>query len=253
MKNKEKLINGEIPITRKELIELIDNNEDVTQVDTSQITDFSSLFLGNSMFNQNISNWDVSNGTNFSYMFYEAESFNQPLNKWNVSNSTNFKSMFYSAKSFNQDISNWDVSNCCNFSFMFSNANVFCQPLDNWSISKNAKVDSSFTLTNSFFGYNLGFDLGLSFIPKHFLNTKPNSIYKIDDKLLFFNYKDKHLCNINFKYILYISYFFIDEDIELHFLSIKKDNQEYYYKIEEELFLDMKNKQIIKDELVYEE
>ena len=32
-----------------------------------------------------ISNWDTSSVTNMNHMFHYAESFNQPLNKWNVS------------------------------------------------------------------------------------------------------------------------------------------------------------------------
>ena len=36
-----------------------------------------------------ISNWDTSSVTDMYKMFEEATSFNQPLNKWNVSKSQN--------------------------------------------------------------------------------------------------------------------------------------------------------------------
>ena len=43
-----------------------------------------------------ISNWDTSSVTNMNHMFHYAESFNQPLNKWNVSKEvTNMSFMFY--------------------------------------------------------------------------------------------------------------------------------------------------------------
>ena len=57
-----------------------------------------------------ISNWDTSSVTNMNHMFHYAESFNQPLNKWNVSKVTNMCSMFSSASSFNQPINNRNVS-----------------------------------------------------------------------------------------------------------------------------------------------
>jgi surface protein len=117
------------PITKEELVTLITNGEDVTRVNTSQITDMSHLFraTGESSgaqdsFNQDISGWDVSNVTDMSYMFGGREiyhgqplgaatAFNQDISGWDVSNVTNMKGMFYGARSFtNQDLSRWNVS-----------------------------------------------------------------------------------------------------------------------------------------------
>ena len=47
-----------------------------------------------------ISNWDTSSVTNMNHMFHYAESFNQPLNKWNVSNVKDMSYMFHDAESF---------------------------------------------------------------------------------------------------------------------------------------------------------
>ena len=51
-----------------------------------------------------ISNWDTSSVTNMNHMFHYAESFNQPLNKWNVSNVVDMGYMFRDANSFNQPL-----------------------------------------------------------------------------------------------------------------------------------------------------
>ena len=44
-----------------------------------------------------ISNWDTSRVTDMSSLFEYAESFNQPLNNWNVSNVTDMDDMFKAA------------------------------------------------------------------------------------------------------------------------------------------------------------
>ena len=57
-----------------------------------------------------ISNWDTSRVTNMGYMFENASSFNQPLNNWDVSNVTDMGGMFMYASSFNQPLNKWNVS-----------------------------------------------------------------------------------------------------------------------------------------------
>ncbi|MCI7237947.1 BspA family leucine-rich repeat surface protein, partial [Campylobacter sp.] len=74
-------------------------------IDTSAITDMSSLFVKgydeddciiiNKRENfDGIELWNVSNVTNMSEMFSGCENFNQPLNSWNVSNVTDMSEMF---------------------------------------------------------------------------------------------------------------------------------------------------------------
>ena len=76
-----------------------------------------------------ISNWDTSRVTNMGYMFNGASSFNQPLNNWNVSNIYVTYNMFENARSFNQPLNKWNVSNVADMSYMFNGANSFNQPL----------------------------------------------------------------------------------------------------------------------------
>ena len=63
-----------------------------------------------------ISNWDTSRVTDMGWMFKNAESFDQPLNNWDVSNVTDMHEMFCEAISFNQPLNNWDVWRVTNMS-----------------------------------------------------------------------------------------------------------------------------------------
>ena len=65
---------------------------------------------------------DTSNITNMSYLFLESD-FNGDISKWNVSNVENMIYMFANSK-FNGDISKWDVSNVVYKSYMFDNCPI---------------------------------------------------------------------------------------------------------------------------------
>tara|TARA_B110000503_G_scaffold17094_1_gene24632 strand:- start:1545 stop:2231 length:687 start_codon:yes stop_codon:yes gene_type:complete len=130
------------------LREMVANEEDVTAVVTTKVTNMSELFfLGGGSngtpilndFNQNISSWDVSNVTSMGLMFLGANLFNQPIGNWDVSSVTNMSDMFYGIPSnptsaFNQPIGNWNVSNVTNMGSMFSNAVSFNQDLSSWGV-----------------------------------------------------------------------------------------------------------------------
>ena len=138
------------PITREQLITLIRNGEDVTNVNTSQITDMHSLFNNQYTFNQDISNWDVSNVTDMSNMFFNAEKFNQPIGKWNVSNVIDMNGLFFGAKSFNQPLKNWNMSKVIYTHFMFYKAYKFNQNIGNWDVSNVIKMNSMFAEAERF-------------------------------------------------------------------------------------------------------
>lgn len=139
-------------INRNDLITLIDNGSDVTNVCTSNITDFSMLFFihrgGNTAvieaFDQDISNWDVSNGIAFNQMFYGAKVFNQDIGNWDVSKGTDFDNMFQDAELFNKNIGLWDFQNGIDFQGMFKNAKSFNQDISKWNVSKGVNFQVMF-------------------------------------------------------------------------------------------------------------
>ena len=102
---------------------------EISNWDTSRVTNMYGLFCGATSFNEPLNNWNVSNVTIMSYMFRNANSFNQPLNDWNVSKVTDMKCMFQGAESFNQPLNKWNVSNVTSMQSMFYDATSFNQPL----------------------------------------------------------------------------------------------------------------------------
>ena len=116
-------------------------NDDITNWDTSNVTEMKEVFSGWPTFNQDISNWDTSKVESMHGMFKTSKkvgnyysgdsSFDQDISKWDVSNVVDMSEMFLGATSFNQDISNWDVSNVNQLRSMFAHS-VFNQNLSQW-------------------------------------------------------------------------------------------------------------------------
>ena len=108
--------------------------------DTSLVEDMSGYtgsayqgFSWNSTFNGDISNWDTSQVTNMYAMFWQATSFNRPIGGWDTSKVTNMNSVFSSANAFNQDIGSWDTSQVTDMGHMFSSASAFNHDISSWT------------------------------------------------------------------------------------------------------------------------
>ena len=117
------------------LYTMVANDEDVTKVITTNVTDMSEMFQ-DSQFNGDISNWDVSKVTDMSGMFmgafYESQ-FNGDISNWDVSNVTDMLLMFNGAISFNKDLSSWDVSNVIDCRQFSTNATSWTEPKPNFT------------------------------------------------------------------------------------------------------------------------
>ncbi len=129
-------------------------NDDISNWDTSNVTEMKEVFSGWPKFNGDISNWDTSKVKSMHGMFKTSKkvgnyymgpsSFNGPIGNWDVSNVVDMSEMFLGATSFNQDISNWDVSNVEDMNFMFSGATSFNQPLGSWDVSNVKDMSNMF-------------------------------------------------------------------------------------------------------------
>jgi len=114
-----------LKVNRETLREMIKDGDDVSNVDTSGITDMSYLFYWCKSFNQDISGWDVSNVEHMSYIFRDCDEFNQDISGWDVSNVKDMYNMFEGCKAFNQDVSKWNVSSVKYMQHMFTRCKNF--------------------------------------------------------------------------------------------------------------------------------
>jgi surface protein len=117
---------------------------DISNWDTSAVTDMSNLFNGKTSFNDDIGNWDVSSVTDMNSMFLGCSLFNQDIGNWDTSAVTDMNSMFLGCSLFNQDIGNWDTGNVSDMAIMFNNAQAFNQPIGSWVVSKVTNMNAMF-------------------------------------------------------------------------------------------------------------
>ena len=128
---------------------MVENDEDVTCVCTSLVSNTVELFMFNYSFNQNIGSWDTSSVTNMNNMFSYATAFNQDIGSWDTSNVTDMSYMFREAIDFNQDIGGWDTSSVTDMSYMFSDATAFNQDLSGWCVTNITSEPQSFEISSS--------------------------------------------------------------------------------------------------------
>lgn len=125
------------------------NNQDVSKVVTSRVTDLSHLFHDHTDFNQDISSWDVSNVTKMNGLFQNALFFNQNIGFWDVSNVVEMNNIFNYAIDFNQDISSWNVSNVTLMEGVFFGSQ-FNQDISSWNVAKVTIMKNMFKNASRF-------------------------------------------------------------------------------------------------------
>ena len=91
-----------------------------------------------------LSNFDTSSVTDMSGMFSDIRVVNLDLSSFNTGNVTNMSSMFYNSKVTSLDLSSFDTKNVTNMSSMFSWSDATSIDLSNFDTSNVTSVDSMF-------------------------------------------------------------------------------------------------------------
>lgn len=137
-------------VDRTMLETMIANEEDLTKVCVSKVTNMLTLFINQASFDQDISSWDVSNVTTMAGMFLGASSFDQPIGNWEVSNVTDMFGMFQGASAFDQDIGDWNVASVTDMNGMFGRASDFDQDIGDWKVVNVTNMAGMFFEASSF-------------------------------------------------------------------------------------------------------
>ena len=73
---------------------MVENEQDVTKLATTKVTDMEHMFAYDSFFQPTYWNWDVSNVTDMNVCLMMLMLSTNPLVDWDVSNVTDMQSMF---------------------------------------------------------------------------------------------------------------------------------------------------------------
>ncbi|HAC4846461.1 TPA_asm: BspA family leucine-rich repeat surface protein [Listeria monocytogenes] len=94
---------------------------DLSNLDTSSVTDMSSMFDRNDLTSLDLSNLDTSNVTNMAFMFYNSTGTSIDVSNFDTSSVTSMYAMFSSCDvATSIDVSNFNTSNVTNMGSMFS-------------------------------------------------------------------------------------------------------------------------------------
>ena len=100
------------------------NDPNISNWNTTKISDMSYMFNGAASFNQPLNNWNTANVLSMDHMFYGVSNFNQPLNNWNTSKVTNMHLMFWNTQ-MNQELSSWDMNKVTRMAYMLPNSDSY--------------------------------------------------------------------------------------------------------------------------------
>jgi surface protein len=128
-------------------------NRDIGDWDTSKVETMDEMFQGAEVFNKDISGWDTSSLTDMGEMFEEALAFNQPIGNWDTSGVTDMNDLFRLAQNFNEPIGNWNTSLVESMQEMFDGASSFNQDIGNWNTSAVKRMDYMFFQASAFNQY----------------------------------------------------------------------------------------------------
>ncbi|MCA8839194.1 Mbov_0838 family PARCEL repeat surface lipoprotein [Mycoplasmopsis bovis] len=165
--------------------------ENLDKWDTSNISNFSTVFYNANKFDHDISRWKTDSALLMIEMFSGATNFNQDISKWNTSNVTDMEGMFWEATNFNQNLNSWNVEKVTSMRNMFSDTKNFNSNLDNWKPKSIETVNGMFANSN----FNKSLKPWESHLPTGNFNAE--QFKKDDDKLDDNNLPEKILRLLN--------------------------------------------------------
>ena len=153
-KNKPRFSAKYRPKSKSELITLLRTpGVTLVQIDTTEITDMSDLFNGNSetsSYFTDVNTWNVKKVTNFSRMFKDCTNFNALLDWWRTYSLEEMEGMFEGLSNYNKPLNNFDTSKVTNMNRTFRNCSLYNQPLNNWDTSKVTYMNYMFQNATTF-------------------------------------------------------------------------------------------------------
>ena len=117
---------------------------DLSNNDTSNITNMSNMFMGSSATSINLSDIDTSNVTNMSGMFNRSQATTLDVNHFDTSKVTNMSGMFDNSKATTLDVSHFDTSKVTNMSGMFDNSKATTLDVSHFDTSKVTNMSDMF-------------------------------------------------------------------------------------------------------------
>lgn len=117
---------------------------EVSNMDTSSVTNFSAMFKEAVLANPDTSNWDTSSATTMASMFYNADAANPDTTNWNTSSVTVMSGMFSKTAIADPDTTNWDTSSVTTMASMFYQALNATPNTTNWNTVNVVTMASMF-------------------------------------------------------------------------------------------------------------
>ena len=118
---------------------------DLSNNDTSNITNMSNMFMGSSATSINLSDIDTSNVTNMSGMFNRSQATTLDVSHFDTSKVTNMSGMFDNSKATTLDVSHFDTSKVTNMSDMFYNSKATTLDVSHFDTSNVTGMGSMFS------------------------------------------------------------------------------------------------------------
>ena len=109
---------------------------DVSNFDTSKVTDMFSMFMGSKATTIDVSNFNTSKVTDMTQMFSGSQTTILDVSNFDTSNVTNMYAMFSNSQATALDVSNFDTSNVIDMTSMFSGSQTTILDVSNFNTSK---------------------------------------------------------------------------------------------------------------------